>query len=501
MAGSYIIGMDEGTTGARTLVFDDQGEVVSEAARELTQRYPRSGWIEHDPQEILEAQLDTTRSALAQAGVSPADVRTIGLTNQRETAMVWDKETGRPIHNAIVWASRQSTEISERWRADGLDDAIRAKTGLINDAYYSASKIAWILDEVDGARERAERGELLAGTVDTWLIWNLTGRKSFVTDYSNASRTMMFNIHERRWDDELLEAYGIPRALLAEAVPSDADFGSAEPVLGADIPIQGVLGDQQAALFGQACFKPGLAKMTFGTAGVFTMNTGGEALILEGLTASTAWGVKGDVAYELEGVLYASGKTIQWLRDELKLIHAAPDSEWYTSQVEDTQGVYLIPAFTGSAAPDWDPYARAAIIGISNSTNRNHLIRAGLESMAYQTRDVVDAATASGEVELPELRIDGGAVRNGILCQFQADILGIPVIRPKVTETTVTGAAWVAGLAAGIWKDLDELSALWQAERVFEPQMSEERRDNLYNGWLEAKSLTSGWAKKVALAV
>jgi glycerol kinase len=496
---TYVMGIDEGTTGARTLIFDGDGEIVAEAARELTQHYPRAGWVEHNPIEILEVQLETMRHALEKAGVSPRDIRTIGLTNQRETAMVWEKESGRPIYNAIVWASRQSADVVERWAAAGLGDEVREKTGLIMDAYYSASKIAWILDRVEGARERAQRGELLAGTIDAWLMWNLTGRERFVTDYSNAARTMMFNIHELRWDEELLEGFGIPVSILPEVLPSDADFGTVGQVFGAEAPIQGVLGDQQAGLFGQACYEKGLAKMTFGTAGVFVLNTGSEPVVLEGLTASTAWGVKGEVSYEIEGVFYASGKTMQWLRDDLKLLHSAPDSEWYSGQVPDTQGVYLVPAFTGLAAPEWDMYARAAIVGMSSNTNRLHVIRAGLESMAYQTRDVVDRLLASGEVGLSELRVDGGAAKNSILCQFQADILGIPVIRPKNTEATVTGAAYLAGLSSGLWKDLDEVASLWQEERVFEPRMSEERREQLYAGWREAVKLTRGWAKKVAV--
>lgn len=493
----YVLGIDEGTTGARTLIFDGEGEIVAEAARELTQQYPHTGWVEHDPTEIIEAQLDTIRRALAQAKLSPGDIRTIGLTNQRETAMVWEKESGRPIYNAIVWASRQTVDVVERWAAAGLGEAVRKKTGLIMDAYYSASKIAWILERVEGARERAERGELLAGTIDAWLMWNLTGRERFVTDYSNASRTMMFNIHELRWDEELCEGFGIPISMLPEVLPSDAEFGTVGQVFGAEVPLQGVLGDQQAGLFGQACYEKGLAKMTFGTSGVFALNTGAEPLPLEGLTASVAWGAQGRVSYEIEGVFYASGKTMQWLRDDLQILYAAPDSEWYSGQVPDTQGVYLVPAFSGLAAPEWDMYARAAIVGMSSSTSRLHIIRAGLESMAYQTKDVVDALLASGEMKLTELRVDGGAAKNATLCQFQADILGIPVTRPKNTEAAVTGAAYLAGLSSGLWKDLAEVALLWKEERVFEPQMSEGRREQLYAGWREAVELTRGWAKKV----
>lgn len=490
------MGIDEGTGSARTLIFDEEGQVVAEAARELTQHYPRTGWVHHNPKEILQNQLGTMQQVLEEAKLSPRDIRTIGLTNQRETALVWDKESGEPVYNAIVWTSRQSVDIIERWAAEGLSDEILQKTGLPNDAWFSASKIAWILENVEGARERAERGELLAGNVDSWLIWNLTGRQRHVTDYSNASRTMLFNIHTLRWDEELCEAFGIPVQMLPEVVPSDADFGSVGSSFGADIPIRGVLGDQQAGLFGQTCFESGLAKNTFGTAGVYTMNTGSEPLTLEGLTASVAWGLKGEVTYMTEGVFFSAGATIQWLRDAAKMIHASPDCEWYSGQIPDTQGVYFVPAFSGLTAPYWDMYARAAIVGMSISTNRLHIIRAGLESLAYQTKDIVDTILANGDVEISQVRVDG-AVKNDLLCQFLADILGVRVVRPKVTEATVLGAAYMAGLSSGLWKDLDELSALWQEDRVFEPQMSQERRDRLHEGWRIAVESTRGWAKKV----
>lgn len=500
MEKTYVMGIDEGTTSARTVIFDGEGQIVTETTRELTQHYPKAGWVEHNPVEILDAQLETMRNALETVKLSPRDIRTIGLTNQRETALVWEKDTGRPIYNAIVWSSRQTAEVIERWAAEGLVEEIRQKTGLVSDAYFSASKIAWILEHVDDAKGRAERGELLAGTIDAWLTWNLTGREKFVTEYSNASRTMMFNIHDLRWDEDLLEAFGIPLAMLPEVLPSDADFGTVGQTFGADIPIQGVLGDQQAGLFGQTCYDVGLAKNTFGTAGVYTMNTGKEPSYRDGLTASVAWGVNGEVTYELEGVVFSSGQTIKWLRDSAKLLHGAPDSEWYSGQVPDTQGTYLVPAFTGLCAPYWDMYARAAIIGMSSSTDRRHIIRAGLESMAYQTRDIVDTVLEGGELEVPEIRVDGGAVRNSLLCQFQADILGIPVVRPKITEATVLGAAYLAGLSGGLWKDMDALAELWQEDRVFEPQMSKERRDELYEGWTAAVELTRGWAKKVGVA-
>lgn len=493
----YILGIDEGTTGARTFIINEECEVVGLAAAELTQHYPQPGWIEHDPQQILTVQYETMRAAMRQANLQPSDLSAVALTNQRETAMIWEIDTGRPIYNAIVWASRHSVGVVERWLEAGLGDKIQQKTGLIPDAYYSASKIAWIMERVPGSRERAERGELLAGTIDTWLIWNLTGRKAFVTDYSNASRTMMLNLETLQWDDELLEAYGIPRRMLAEVVASDTVVGDISASFGAPVPIGSNLGDQQAGLFGQAAFRPGQAKMTYGTAGVLNINCGTSPKRVEGLPPSIAWGVQGEVTYEIEGVLFAMGKTMQWLRDDLKLIHATPDSEWYAGQVPSTEGVYLIPAFTGLAAPTWDPYARAAIIGMSNTTTRLHIIRAAVESMAYQTRDVVEAATLNTDISIPELRIDGGAVKNNFLCQLQADILGIPIVRPKISEATVFGTMLMAGLSTGIWGSLDELESKWQEDRVFEPRMSRDEADSLYAGWLEARELTKGWTKKI----
>jgi glycerol kinase len=493
----HILALDAGTTSARALLVDESSEIVTIAQREITQHYPQPGWIEHDPAELLSTQLEVMRAAMRDGNVSPSDLSAVALTNQRETAVVWEKDTGRPIYNAIVWASRQSTPVIERWREKGMHDLIRERTGLLSDAYYSASKIAWILDRVPGARERAEKGELLAGTVDTWLIWNLTGRTSFVTDYSNASRTMMYNIAKLDWDDDLLEGYDIPRVALAEVVSSDSIFGDVSATFGSAVPIASDLGDQQAGLFGQVCFSPGQAKMTYGTAGVLVLNSGGTPLEIEGLTASAAWGLKGAATYEVEGVLFAVGKTMQWLRDDLKLIHHAADSEWYGGQVASTEGVYLVPAFTGLAAPVWDPYARAAIIGMSNATTRLHVIRAAVESMVYQTRDVVDAVKAHEGQGISELRVDGGAVNNNMLCQLQADILGIPVIRPKVTEATAMGAAYMAGLTTGMFTDTEQVEQLWAVDRVFEPLMSEDQREEMYAGWLHARDLTRNWTQKV----
>jgi glycerol kinase len=493
----YILGIDEGTTGARTFIIDEDSNVLGLAAGELTQHYPRPGWIEHDPMEILSVQYETMRAALRQAKLTPADLTAVAITNQRETALVWEKDTGRPIYNAIVWASRQSTPVVEKWVERGLSEKIEESTGLIPDAYYSASKIAWILDNVEGARERAEKGELLAGTIDCWLIWNLTGRKSFVTDCSNGARTMMMSMETLDWDPELLEAYGIPRHMLPDIVASDSIFGDIEASFGSPVPIASVLGDQQAGLFGQAAYEPGLCKMTYGTAGVFDINVGSEVARVDGLTASVAWKVQGEKTYEIEGVLFAMGKTMQWLRDDLNLIHAAPDSEWYAGQVPDTGGVYLVPAFTGLAAPAWDPYARAVIAGISNATTRLHVIRAAVESMAYQTRDLIDAFLASGLHAIPELRVDGGAVKNNLLCQLQADVLQIPVVRPKNTEATVFGTMLLSGLSTGIFSSLEDLASQWKVERVFEPQQSKDWAESHYHGWREARELTMGWTKKI----
>lgn len=500
MEKKYIMALDEGTTGVRTIIFDDKGNIVADAAREFTQIFPTPGWVEHDPMEILESQIEVSRQAISKAKISPEEIRAIGVTNQRETSVIWDKATGKPIYNAICWQSRQTAEIVEKWIADGLTDEIKEKTGLVIDAYFSASKIPWILDKVPGARERAEKGELLFGTIDTWLIWNLTGGKSHKTDYSNASRTMIYNIMELGWDEELCRKMDIPMAILPEVIDSNGDFGTTTPSLfDAEIPIRGNAGDQQAALFGQACFKPGMAKNTFGTAGVYVMNTGDKVVYKDGLTTTIAWGLNGKVSYALEGVVFISGATIQWLRDELKIIYSAADTEWYGSVVSDTDGVYLVPAFVGLCAPYWDMYARGMIIGITRGTTRNHIIRAGLDSLSYQTKDIINAVVQDGTIEVSGLRVDGGAVKNSLLCQFQADILGIPVIRPKITEMTALGAAYLAGLGSGLWNSTDDIADQWAVDTVFEPSMDEEQRNNLYHGWQEAVKLTRGWAQKVKI--
>lgn len=494
----YILGIDAGTTSARTLILDQDCNILSIAQKEITQHYPSPGWVEHDPNELISTQLETMRAALRDANLHPKDLFAVSLTNQRETAMIWDKKTGEPIHNAIVWSSRQTQPIIERWEEAGLSEKVRQKTGLILDAYYSASKIRWILEHVPGAIERAEAGELMAGTVDTWLIWHLTGKKKFVTDYTNAARTMMFNVNTLEWDQELLDAYGIPKQLLSEVLPCDSQFGTIEESFGYSVPIASNLGDQQAGLFGQACFNEGMAKMTYGTSGVFCMNAGQAPMLVGGVTTSACWSYQGKTNHDIEGVVYSMGKTMQWLRDDLKIIQHAADSEWYGGQVSTTHGVYLVPAFTGFAAPHWDPYARACIVGMSNATNRLHIIRAAVESMVYQTRDLVDAVTASGELKVPSLRVDGGAVGNNMLCQLQSDILGIPVIRPAVAEATALGAAFMAGLTTGLYSGFDDLSKLWKSDRVFEPNMSEDERNTRYYGWAEACKLASGWNKRVS---
>ena len=495
----YVMALDSGTTGVRTIIWNKNGEMVGDAAQEFTQIYPQPGWVEHNAEEILDAQLATARKAIQRAGISPDDIRAIGITNQRESAVLWDRATGKPLYNSICWQSRQTADIIEGWMARGLSEEIREKTGLVIDAYFSASKIPFVFDAVPGSRERAERGEIAFGTIDTWLIWNLTGGKSHLTDYSNASRSMIFNIKTLEWDEHLCSEMGIPMAVLPKVIDSNGDFGVTDASLfGVEIPIRGVAGDQQAALFGQACFQPGMAKNTFGTAGVYLMNTGDRPVFKDGLTTTIAWGLDGKISYALEGVIFISGATIQWLRDELKIIQTSADTEWYGFMVPDTQGVYLVPAFVGLCAPYWDMYARGLMVGMTRGTNRNHVIRAGLEALAYQTRDIIDAVTADGSIQVTELRVDGGAVANNLLCQFQADILGLPVIRPTVVEMTALGAGYLAGLGSGLWESTDDIAGQWGVDRCFEPSMSASQRDSLYTGWQAAVELSRGWAKKVA---
>ena len=497
MSGSYVVALDQGTTSCRAILFDADARPVGVAQKELTQHYPHPGWVEHDAREIWGAQMGVLREVLEVHGVAPGEVAALGITNQRETTVIWDRETGQPIHNAIVWQDRRTAPWCEALEARGLAPLIRERTGLVVDAYFSGTKIQWLLDEVPGARERAEHGELLFGTMDTWLIWNLTRGARHVTDYSNASRTLLYDIHALRWDDDLLAALDIPRALLPEVAPSSGVLATTDPQMlgGARIPIAGVAGDQQAALFGQACFEPGMAKNTYGTGCFLLMNTGERPAPSEsGLLTTLAWGVEGRVEYALEGAIFIAGAAIQWLRDELRLIDSAEDSAYFASKVPDAGGVYVVPAFAGLGAPYWDMYTRGAMFGLTRGTRKEHITRATLDALAYQTRDVTDAMAHDAALGLKALRVDGGAVANDVLMQFQADILGVPVERPRMTETTALGAAYLAGIGAGLWSR-DVIAAQGGIERVFQPTMPEAERDRLYRGWQEAVRRTMGWAR------
>ncbi|TDY46246.1 glycerol kinase [Alicyclobacillus sacchari] len=498
MAKSYVLAFDQGTTSSRAILFDRAGRIHSVAQKEFQQFYPKPGFVEHDPMEIWGSQSGVSREVLERAGVSPDEVAAIGITNQRETTLVWDKETGKPVYNAIVWQDRRTAAICDDLKAQGLTDYIRETTGLVIDAYFSGTKLKWILDHVEGARERAQRGELLFGTVDTWLVWNLTRGKVHVTDYTNASRTMMFNIHTLDWDDRMLEILDIPRAMLPDVRPSSEVYGHTDERTfgGARIPIAGIAGDQQAALFGQTCFEPGMVKNTYGTGCFMLMNTGETPVASpNGLLTTIAWGLNGKVTYALEGSVFIAGAAIQWLRDGLRFFDAAPDSEYFAGKVGDTEGVYVVPAFAGLGAPYWDMYARGAIFGLTRGTRKEHITRATLESLAYQTKDILDAMQADSGIHLKSLRVDGGAVANNLLMQFQADILGVPVERPLVTESTALGAAYLAGLAVGFWT-MDEIAQNGEIERKFEPEMDEQARHDLYRGWQKAVKRTMGWARE-----
>jgi len=479
----YVLSLDQGTTSSRAIVFDEKGNVVSKVNKEFRQIYPRPGWVEHDPVEIWESQIEVAKKAIEEAGIKPEDIAAIGITNQRETTIVWDKNTGKPVYNAIVWQCRRTAPICDELKEKGYSEFIRERTGLVIDAYFSGTKIKWILDNVEGVREKAEKGEVLFGTVDTWLIWNLTGGRVHVTDYSNASRTMIFNIHKLDWDDEILELLNIPRAMLPQVMPSSHVYGyTAKDIFGVEIPIAGDAGDQQAALFGQACFQPGMLKNTYGTGCFLLMNTGEKAFESKsGLLTTIAWGINGKVYYALEGSIFITGAAVQWLRDGLKIISNAAETEELATKVPDNGGVFFVPAFVGLGAPYWDMYARGLIIGITRGTTREHIVRAVLESIAYQTRDVVEVMEKDSDIKVETLRVDGGAVVNNFLMQFQADILGVPVERPVVNETTALGAAYLAGLAVGYWKDQEEIASLWQLDRRFEPSMNSEERERLYS--------------------
>ncbi|MCL6592956.1 MAG: glycerol kinase GlpK [Alicyclobacillus sp.] len=493
LAKTHVLAVDQGTTSTRAVLFDHAGRVTALAQQEITQYYPQPGWVEHHPVEIWHSTLHVIRQVLSVAGVAPDRIAAIGITNQRETTVVWDKDTGQPVYPAIVWQSRQSAELCQVWRDAGYEAVIQEKTGLILDAYFSASKLRWLLDRVDGAAARAARGDLLFGTIDTWLVWNLSGGRVHVTDVSNASRTMLLNLHTRIWDDELLGWLGIPRAMLPKVCPSSAVYASTDPALfdGVSIPIAGIAGDQQAALFGQACFSPGMAKNTYGTGCFLLMNTGDRAQVSRhGLLTTLAWEVRERIEYALEGSVFVAGAAVQWLRDALRVIDHAAESERYAERVSSADGVYVVPAFVGLGAPYWDMAARGAIIGLTRGSTREHLVRATLESIAYQTRDVLEAMTLDAGLQLSALRADGAAATNRFLMQFQADILGVPVEVPRVTETTALGAAYLAGLAVGFWQSQADIAAAWEAAVRYEPSMAITERETLYQGWKEAVART-----------
>lgn len=496
MQEKYILSLDQGTTSSRAILFNHQGRIVGTAQKEITQIYPKAGWVEHDAMEIWGTQIGVAREVIETAGIRPEAIAAIGITNQRETTVVWDKSTGKPICNAIVWQCKRTADFCVELKEKGLEPYIRSNTGLVVDAYFSATKIKWILDHVEGAREQAAAGELLFGNIDTWLIWNLTRGKVHVTDYSNASRTMLYNIRELKWDEKLLAELEIPSSMLPEVMSSSKIYGYTDESIfgGTLIPIAGAAGDQQAALFGQACYQPGMAKNTYGTGCFMLMNTGKEMILSKhGLLTTIAWSVDNRLEYALEGSIFMGGATIQWLRDELKLIDEAADSEYYASKVKDNNGVYLVPAFVGMGAPYWDMYARGTITGLTRGSNRCHIIRAALESVAYQTRDVLEAMQQDSDITLKELKVDGGAVANNFLMQFQSDILGVPVSRPEITETTALGAAFLAGLAVGFWKSKQELSDKWSLNKSFVPVMEEESRAQHYKNWKKAVSRALNW--------
>lgn len=493
----YVMALDAGTTSNRSILFNEKGEICSVAQKEFTQYFPKPGWVEHDANEIWSSQLGVAVEAMNKIGAAAEDIAAIGITNQRETAVVWDKSTGEPVYHAIVWQCRRTAEYCDELKEKGYTEMFRKKTGLIIDAYFAGTKIKWILDNVEGAREKAENGELLFGTVETWLIWKLTKGAVHVTDYSNASRTLLFNINTLEWDREILEIMDIPEAMLPKALPSSCVYGHADSsFLGGAIPIAGAAGDQQSALFGQTCFRPGDAKNTYGTGCFLLMNTGEKPVFSEnGLVTTIAWGLDGKVYYALEGSIFVAGAAIQWLRDEMRLIDSAMDSEYMARKVSDTNGCYVVPAFTGLGAPHWDQYARGTIVGLTRGVNKYHIIRATLESLAYQVNDVLNAMEADSEISLSALKVDGGASANDFLMQTQADIINAPVKRPRCIETTAMGAAYLAGLAVGYWKDKEEVVKNWAMDREFTPQIEEEARIKKIKGWEKAVKYAYGWAK------
>ena len=495
---SYILALDQGTTSSRAIVFDHDGAIKAVAQKEFTQIFPNPGWVEHDPGEIWASQIGVAVEALGRANVQPKDVAAIGITNQRETTIVWDRETGEPVYNAIVWQDRRTADYCQKLKAQGAGETIQAKTGLLIDAYFSASKIRWILDNVPGAKARADAGKLAFGTVDSWLVWKLTARAKHVTDVSNASRTMLFNIHTLKWDDELLKIFGVPASMLPDVRSSSEIYGHVAPSLGIDsIPIAGIAGDQQAALFGQMCRQPGMSKNTYGTGCFLLQNIGTTPTrSQQQLVTTVAWQVGGRTEYALEGSVFIGGAVVQWIRDGLGLSKTAADIEPLAASVPDNGGIYVVPAFAGLGAPHWDPYARGTIVGITRGTTAAHIARAALESIAYQVADLLDAMAADAKIPLKELRVDGGAATNNMLMQFQADMLGVPVVRPAITETTALGAAYLAGIGVGFWKSADEVSGQWKVDRTFEPAMARKDASALRERWTEALSRSKGWEKQ-----
>ncbi|EHR6441267.1 glycerol kinase GlpK [Vibrio parahaemolyticus] len=494
----YIVALDQGTTSSRAVILDHDANIVSVAQREFTQIYPQAGWVEHDPMEIWATQSSTLVEALAKSGIRSDQLAAIGITNQRETTIVWNKETGKPVYNAIVWQCRRTADICEDLKSHGLEDYVRDNTGLVLDPYFSGTKVKWILDNVEGAREDAEAGKLLFGTVDTWLVWKMTQGRVHVTDYTNASRTMLFNINDLCWDQKLLDEMGIPASMMPEVKRSSEIYGKTNigGKGGTRIPIAGIAGDQQAALYGQMCVEAGQAKNTYGTGCFLLMNTGQEKVTSKnGLLTTLACGPKGEPAYALEGAVFMGGASIQWLRDELKILNGAEDSEYFATKVDTSNGVYVVPAFTGLGAPYWDAYARGTIVGLTRGVNSNHIIRATLEGIAYQTRDVLDAMQADSGIKLANLRVDGGAVANNFLMQFQSDVLNTEVHRPQVTEVTALGAAYLAGLAVGYWNSIDELQDKAVLDRTFEPHDDEEKRNRRYKGWKRAVKCAQTWSE------
>jgi glycerol kinase len=500
MVEGFVLAIDQGTTGTKVLVFDHDGSIRGLSYSEFTQHYPQPGWVEHDAEEIWTGVIDLIEDVLEKTGVRAADIRAIGITNQRETTLMWDRRTGEPLGRAIVWQDRRTASVCDRLKERGLEDVFRSKTGLVLDPYFSGTKIKWLLDNNEGLPERARRGEVAFGTIDSWLVWKLTGASVHITDYSNASRTLLYNIHDLDWDDELLDALAIPRNILPEVMPSAHVYGYTDPAVffGASVAVAGVAGDQQAALFGQACYGEGLAKNTYGTGSFILMNTGRNAVTNhEGMLTTIAWGIKDEpVEYALEGAIFITGAAVQWLRDGLGVIEDAAETEALAALVASNEGVYFVPALTGLGAPHWDAYARGTIVGLTRGTTRAHLARAALESMCYQARDVVEAMQRDSGIALREIRADGGAVRNNFLMQFQADILGVPVDVPLVTETTSLGVAYLAGLAVGFWESRQEIDSKWKLARRYEPRMSEDEREALYQRWLRAVACTKGWAKE-----